>query len=408
MPLEIREVAGKKELKAFIRLPVGIYRGVPQWVPPIWSDERTFHDPAKYPAYRTADTVRYLAWRGGEPVGRVMGIVQKRMNERWRIKNARFTFLECPDEREICAALLGVVEGWARDRGMETVTGPHGFSDQDCQGMLIQGFEHRATLETFYNLPYLRKLVEACGYSKDFDYRVFRVPIPAAPPPLYVKVKERLERRGFVLVEFTKRKALIPHIPDFVRIYNDTFDEVYGFVSLTPEEGKKLISDYLPVIDPRFVKFIYKLPVEERGRPVVPGTDEVVAFFIGIPDMTEGIQAAGGRLFPFGFLKIMAAQRRTEQLDLMIAGVTKAYRNRGLAAMFGVGLIRDANAAGFTYADAHQELEFNTKVQAEMLRLGGREYKRMRVYKKAVAPGGLERYDRAFEHHHGFGLDDPL
>lgn len=271
--------------------------------------------------------------------------------------------------------------------------------------MLVSGFEHRATIETFYNLPYLPRLVEGCGYEKDFDYRVFRVPIPAAPPSLYVKVRERLERQGFVLVEFTRRRQLLAYLDDFVRIYNDTFAEIYGFVSLTPEEGKKLISDYLPVLDPRFVKFIYKLPAGEAGRRPVPDSDEIAAFVIGIPDMTAGIQAAGGRLYPFGFLKIMAAQRRTEQLDLLLAGVKKAYRNRGLAAMFAMGLVRDANAAGFTYADTHQELEFNTKVQAEMLRFGAQEYKRMRVYRKEVVPGGLARYKRAFVER---GPADPL
>jgi hypothetical protein len=139
---------------------------------------------------------------------------------------------------------------------------------------------------------------------------------------------------------------------------------------------------------------------------VVPDVDEVVAFMIGIPDMTEGIQAAKGRLLPFGILRIMRAQKRTKQLDILIAGVKKAYRNRGLVAMLGVGLIRDANKVGFEYVDAHQELEFNTKIQSEMLRLGAREYKRMRVYRKELVPGGLERYRLAFEHHHGFRPDD--
>ena len=125
----------------------------------------------------------------------------------------------------------------------------------------------------------------------------------------------------------------------------------------------------MPVIDPRFVK-------------VVLSDDEPVSFFIGIPDMTEGIQKARGRLFPFGFLTILRAAKRTKQLDLLLGAIKEKYRGRGIDVIMGVKIILSAHEAGMEIMDTHHELEENVKVRAEMQRMGGKLYKKFRVYKK--------------------------
>jgi hypothetical protein len=392
MAVEIRPVETKKEQKEFIYLPRKIYAGVPQWVPPFYDEERKYYDPKKNPAFASADAKCFLAYKDGVPVGRIMGIVSDKMNRRWSTKNAHFCLLESPDDLEVARGLLGAVEDWAKAAGMETITGPHGFSDQDPEGMLVAGFEHRATIATYYNFPYLPGLVERCGFAKDYDYRVFWINIPDEPPAVYLKIMERLERQGFVLVEFKTKKELKPHLDNFVVIINDTFEFIYGYAHMTPEEGRALIDSYLPIIDPHFMKYIYKIPKEEVGRPVDPKTDEVVGFVVGMPDITEGIQKAKGNVLPFGIFKILKARNTTRQLDLFYAGVREKYRNLGLTTMFAVGLIRDSKARGLEYIDAHQELEFNSKVHEEWGRFEHREWKRLRIFVKELVPGGLVRY----------------
>jgi hypothetical protein len=395
MALTIRPVDGKRDLKTFIYWPAELYRDVPQWVPPLYMTEREFYDPARNPAFEHAEARCWLAERDGATVGRVMGIVQHRMNKRFGTRNARFCNLDFVEDPEVCCGLLGAVEDWAREHGMESLSGPHGFSDSDPEGMLIKGFEHRATIASYYNFPYVPRLVEGCGFQKDFDYRIFRIEIPKEPPPIYVKIKQRLERQGFVLAEFTKTRQIKPHLDNFVIILNATFEQIYGYVELTPDEGRKLIKDYLQIIDPHFLKFIYKLPRDEVGRPIDPERDEVVGFMVGMPDITEGIQQARGRLLPFGIFKILKARRTTRQLDLFFAGIRDEYRNRGLSAMFAVGFLRDANEQDLEYIDAHQELEFNHKVHDEWSRFESSEYKRSRIFVKELVPGGLERYQQA-------------
>ncbi|HDR06671.1 MAG TPA: hypothetical protein ENN88_03470 [Candidatus Coatesbacteria bacterium] len=392
MAVEIRPVETKKELKRFIYLPRRIYAGVPQWVPPLYDEERKYYDPRKNPAFASADARCFLAYRDGEAVGRIMGIVSHKMNGQWKTKNARFCLLESPDDLEVAAGLLGAVCEWAKAAGMETLTGPHGFSDQDPEGMLVKGFEHRATIATYYNFPYLPGLVEKCGFVKDYDYRVFWIKIPDEAPELYEKIAERRRRQGFVLVEFETKKELKPHLDNFVVIINDTFADIYGFAPLSPEEGRALIDSYLPIIDPHFMKYIYKLPPGEVGRSVDPRKDEVVGFIVGMPDITEGIQKAKGNVLPFGIFHILKARNTAKQLDLFYAGVRERYRNLGLTAMFALGLIRDARARGLEYVDAHQELEFNSKVHEEWGRFEHREWKRLRIFVKELVPGGLARY----------------
>ncbi len=401
MTIEIRPVRGKKELKTFIYLPEKkYYKDCPQWVPPFYDDEPGFYNPAKNPAYNYSDAEIFLAWDGDEAVGRIMVIDQHRMNERFKMKNARFSLLESPENKEVACALLKTVEDWAKDRGLETISGPHGFSDQDPEGMLIMGFEHRATIASYYNFPYLPKLVEECGYVKDFDYRVFEVQLPKEPPPLYIKIAERLHRQGFCITNFTKKKEIYPHLANYVKIQNMTFSEIYGFVPLAQDEGEKLIKEYLRIIDPHFVKFLYKIPKEEIGREIDPNQDEIVGFIAGVPDITEGIQKAKGRILPFGIFKILAARKNTDQLDLLMAGIKEKYRNRGLSALFAVNIINDANKLGYDHIDTHTELEFNKNVHSEWDRFESREYKRVRVFKKELIPGGFERNPRPHDEIH--------
>jgi hypothetical protein len=148
-----------------------------------------------------------------------------------------------------------------------------------------------------------------------------------------------------------------------------TNTNIYGFAPLDETEQDDLAKRYLPVVDPRFVKAVTK-------------DGEAVAFIIGIPDMTEGIQKARGRLLPFGFIKVLRAAKKTKQLDLLLGAVKEKYRGLGLDVMMGVKMIQAAQEAGFEIMDTHHEMEANVKVRAEMERMGGVVYKKFRVYQK--------------------------
>ncbi len=174
-------------------------------------------------------------------------------------------------------------------------------------------------------------------------------------------------------MEFRKKKELKPWIKPVLELMNECYSgsDIYGYAPLDEEEMEALTKRYLPVVDPRFVKVV------KRG-------DEIVAFIVGMPDMTEGIQKAKGRLFPFGFLKILRAAKKTKQLDLLLGAIREKYRGLGLDVLMGVKMIFSAYEAGLEVMDTHHEMETNVKVRAEMEKMGGKIYKKFRIYKKQL------------------------
>ncbi len=372
MRLEIREVERKADLKAFIYLPEELHRDHPQWVPPIYSEEKKYFDHRKNPAFVYSDAVLYIAWEDGQPVGRIMGIINKKYNELRKERNARFGYLECPNDREIAQALLAAIEHWAGERGMEKLVGPLGFSDQDPEGFLIEGFEKTPSLATYCNREYLPHLLGANGYAKEVDYVVYKIDLSSGIPEFYERIFLRVTRKKeYAIGDFTKRKQLKPFILPIFRLMNDCFRDLYGYLPLDEEEMNDLARRYLPLLDPRFIKIILK-------------GEEVVAFVIGIPNLAEGIRKAKGKLLPFGVFRILQASKKAQQLDLMLGGIKQEFRGLGLDAILGYRIMQDAIKGGFVFIDSHHELEFNVRMRAEMEKIGGRIYKRFRIFQKSL------------------------
>jgi hypothetical protein len=253
---------------------------------------------------------------------------------------------------------------------MNRIIGPMGFTDLDPEGFLVEGFQHEPTIATYYNFEYIIRFLESKGYAKEVDYVVYEVKVPDQIPALYQKVSERLStRRGFQLVEFTKRKEMKPYVHEIINLMNETYRDLYGYVPLDKEEAADVAKRYLPVLDPRFVK-------------MVRADNQTVAFILGIPNMNEGIRKAKGRLFPFGIFQIMLAAKRSKQLDLLLGAIKQEYRGRGLDVLMGAAMMRSAMDAGFQCIDSHHEMETNTSIRAEMERVGGQVYKRFRIFQK--------------------------
>ena len=374
MSVELREVKTRRGRRAFIFLPEKIHKHHANWVPPIYYDERIYFNPKKNKAFGYCKTIMLLAFRGKRVVGRAMGIVNPRYNEYRKEDVARFGYLETWEDQEVVHALLGRIEEWARGLGMTRIVGPYGFSDQDPEGFLIEGFEYRATIVTYHNFEWLPRLVENEGYVKDVDYYVYKIDVPKELPDFYKKIIERAEKKAtFSVTEFRSRREFKPWIKPVLHLMNECYTggEIYGFAPLSEKEMDSLAKRYLPVLDPRFCKLVAK-------------DGQAVAFIVAIPDLTEGIQRARGRLLPFGFLKILRAARKAKQLDLLLGAIKEKYRGMGLDVLMGSKMIMSAQKAGIEFMDSHHEMETNVKVRGEMERMGGKVYKRFRVFQKAL------------------------
>ena len=196
--------------------------------------------------------------------------------------------------------------------------------------------------------------------------------IPEVIPEFYRKIHERAssQNRGLQVLEFTSRSKVRPFIHPVLQLLNRTFTEIFGFVPFTDAEMDDFANRYLFLINPRFIKIV----VNEQS--------EVVAFIVGMSHIGEGIQKSKGYLFPFGIFQIFASARKSKQLNLLLGGIDPAYRGKGLDVLMGVKMIASAHNQGKTVIDSHLELETNIKVRAEMEKMGGKVYKRFRIFGK--------------------------
>lgn len=373
MAVEIKVVKSGKERSLFIHLPEKIHRGHKNWVPPIYLDEKNFFNPRKNKSFAYCDTVLAIAFRDKEPVGRIMGIINHRYNEKAGERDGRFCFMECYQDKEVFQALIGFIEEWARGKGMVNLVGPLGFSDKDPQGFMIEGFNETQVIATNGNLPYMPEMLEKEGYIKKVDLVVYKVPVPKEIPPFYKAIYERtLSNNHLEVLGFRKRKELRPFIHPILHLLNETFKDIYAFAPFEEYEMDEYANRYLLLLDPTFIKAVR----DDHGN--------IVSFIIAMPDISKGLQACRGRLIPFGFLKVIAERNRSKQLNLLLGGIKEEYRGLGLDVIMGVKMLEEAGRRGMDCIDSHLELETNFRMRREMERMGGEVYKRFRIFQKKL------------------------
>ena len=371
--VELKIVKTKKDKKDFINLAYQMHKEHKQWVLPLLMHERHYIDPKKNPHMKYSETICYIAYKDGKAVGRIMGIINNKLNEIWNTKQARFCNFESINSQDVCHSLFSEIEKWAKSFKMEKLVGPLGFSNQDPQGFLIEGFVERPSVGTIYNYEYIPRLVENEGFTKEVDYVTYRIPVPKKIPEIYEKISNRVKNRMEIkLVEFHKKGEIKKILPKVLRFMNETYKDIYGFIPLTEDVIKKATRNYKEIVDPNLLKI------------VTDNNNNIISFVLGIKDITPGFIKAKGKLIPFGYFIIKSTQKKSKRLDLLLGAIDEKYRGKGLDTLMAIAMIKSAIKLGITYVDSHHELETNTKVQAEMKRMGGRIYKRHRVYKKEL------------------------
>jgi hypothetical protein len=278
--------------------------------------------------------------------------------------------MECYNDKEVFHALLSKIEEWTRQKGMVKLVGPLGFSDKDPQGFQTEGFEYPLFMTAANNSKYMPELIETEGYTKKVDLVNYLGKLPEELPLVYEKVLSRIANNNeYKIIEFQSKKELKPYIIGVLELMNETFMEIYGFVPLNDNEKNDFAARYLPILDPKFIKVI-----ESNGK--------LVGFAIGMPDVSPGIKAAKGRLLPFGIFKILRESKRSKKLLMMLGGVNKDYRGKGLDVLMGVKILQSAIKHKMELVDSHLVLEDNVKMRGEYERVGCKVIKKYRIYQK--------------------------
>lgn len=373
MGVIIKEVTNKKELKKFVKFNIELYKDNPYHVPNLISDDMATLDKDKNPAFEVGEAVCFLAYKEGKIAGRIAGMINHRSNEVWDQKAARFGFVDFIDDAEVVDALFDTVEKWAKGKGMEMLHGPLGFTDMDQEGMLIHGFDQLSTMATIYNYPYYPKHMERIGYVKDQDWKEYKIYIPEGVPEKHQRIGEIVKKKyGLKILKFASRKEIWPYAHKIFHALNAAFSPLYGFAPLTEKQIDYYVNMYIPMLRLDFVTIIIR-----------EADDEVVGFGISLPSLSNALQKARGRLFPFGFIPLLRALRsKPKVIDLYLTGVIPEYQGKGVNALLFNDLIPTYIKCGTEYAESNVELETNSAVQAQWEYFDHEHHKTRRAFKK--------------------------
>lgn len=354
-------------------LPYELYRGSRNFVPPIYRDELDYFDRARNPAFDVARVRLLLAEQDGRAVGRLCASVNPLEEEKLGQRRGRFGWLECVEDAGVARALLDETRGWLAGAGCTEMTGPQGFTDLDPEGLLIEGFDRPPTISGSFNFPYYREFLEGYGLKKDADYVEFRSEVPEEELPLFERMRQRYAGEDeYTVVTCRNRKELRARIGEIWTLLEEAFAPLYGVVPLTAEQTEYYTRKYFDFLDPDFVKLTYDR--QER----------LVAFFIGMPNLSRAFQRAGGRLLPFGFLHILRAYRRPETVDYLLAAIKPGEAAAAIRVVTFLAMYDTLRRRGVRYTETNRELESNTAVNQLWSRFHTVYTRRSRVYRMAL------------------------
>ena len=379
--IEIKKVENKKDLKTFIDFHYDLYEGNEYDVPNLFSDEMNTLSKDKNAAFEFCEAEYYLAYKDGKRAGRVAAIINHKANSKWGKKSVRFGWIDFIDDREVSKALLDAVEKYGREKGMEDVVGPLGFTDMDPEGMLVWGFDQLGTMPTIYNYAYYPEHIEALeGFEVDNKYVEFKIMVPDEVPEKYAKIAMMIEKRYNLHVRKLTKKDIFQggmgqKIFDLI---NDAYKDLYGYSELSQKQIDQLIKSYLGFLDFNLITCI---------EDWTDGEHKLIGVGITMPSLAHALRKCRrGRLLPFGWFHVLRAikMHKTNIVDLLLIGILPEYRAKGANALLFADLIPWYQKYGIEWGETQVELETNAGVQGQWGALTPVMHKRRKCYKKII------------------------
>ena len=368
MAIRITEVRTGAEITRFIRLPWKIYRGDGNWVPPLLAERRAFIDPHRNPFFEHSDVGLFLASdeTGGE-VGRIAAIVNHNHVKTHNERVGFFGLFESVNRPDVAKALLDAAAVRLRSQGMEIMRGPENMSVNDDVGLLVKGFDSPPTFMMPYNPPYYETLLEACGGMGIMDIYAYTGETDGTIPDRLQRTVDMLRKRHQFTVRTIDLKHFQTELKRIRQIYNEAWEKNWGAVAMTDREFDYLAKDLKSVLDPGFC-----LIAEAGGK--------AVGFSLALRDYNQALIRMNGRLFPFGFLKLLYYRRRIDAVRIITLGVLPEYRRMGIDAAFIYETYKHGISKGIYRGEMSWVLAVNTPMNNLLARLGYERAKTYRLY----------------------------
>lgn len=362
-------VASRREKKDFLRFPWVLYKDDPNWIPPLRGNEKELVGYRPHPFYESNQIQTFVARRSGEVCGRIAALVNQGHIERYQDRRGFFGFFECVDDQEVANALFDAARAWLAEREIHAMRGPANPSLNHTVGLLVEGFDQPPTFMMTYNPPYYERLIEGYGFRKSQDLYSYWGHIDMLPT-----INERLSPISDQIVEHLglkirpmDRAHFDRDVTSFLKIYNLSLVNTWGFVPMSDAEVLHMAKGLRHLMAPELA-----LAAEVDGR--------VIGAVFGLPDYNPRIRRIDGRLFPFGFFRLLRNKRSIKRIRLISTNVLPEYQRMGVGLVLLSSLVPIALEWGIQEAEFSWVLESNLLSRGSLEKGGAKRDKTYRVY----------------------------
>lgn len=347
----------------------------PRWVEPVHEEFRMTFDRRRAPFLRENIVQPFVAFRNGEPVGRIVATIDAAHQTKFSDACGFFGFIDAIDDHAVFAALFAEAERFLRERGMRLARGPFSLTINHESGLLVHGFDEPHVVRTNHSPPHFAGHIEKLGYRKAMDLVAYVCRVSETETP--ERVRRAMQRRLTPQLEF-HRLSLLGWNRDFARVlalYNDAWSDNEWAMPVSKEEAGFIARLMLPACKPRWIR-------------IASYNGEDVALAVHIPDANEALQGLHGKLLPFGFARFLwrIHVRGTRMTRAPMTGVARKWRNTKIGALAVSTLIakeiEDAREAGVEEIEYSWMLETNTEAINGVRALPARHTRTFRIYQK--------------------------
>ena len=367
--IQVKPVRTRGERRQFLELPWRLYRDDPKWVPPLLANQKELLNFKRHPFYDDAEIQTFLAYRGHAVCGRIAAIVNRAHNRRHQEQRGFFGFFESENDGAVAKALFHAACSWLRERGMKSVRGPTNPSlNYEC-GLLVEGFDTPPFFMMTHNLPYYGGLIEGYGFHKTQDLYAFwgHVDMIAGLDKKLTFVVNEATDRFDVKLRSLDKTRFVDEVRMFLDIYNQSLQATWGFVPLSEGEIRHLAKGLRHLIVPELTVI-----GEVQGRPI--------GVVFGLLDYNQRIKEINGRLFPFGFLKLLSNRKGLKRLRVISANVVPEYQRWGIGLVVMAGMVPKFSQWGVQEVEFSWVLESNHLSRRTLERGGAKLSKTYRLY----------------------------
>ena len=374
--IKVITVKNSKQVKDFVMFPFKLYKECEYWVPPIIKEEIEAMDTGKNPVFKNAEAQFYLAYDEQENiVGRIAAIVNWVEIKDQKKNKLRFGWYDTVDDIEVSKRLIQKVLEFGKQRNLEFIEGPVGFSNMDKAGLLTYGYDELNTMITWYHYPYQKEHLIKLGLKQLAEWVEYKIKIfsEEEAPEKVKKFAEIIAKRyNLKSINFKSTKEIIPYVDKMFELLNITYSPLQTYVTIKQYQIDFYKEKFIKYIHPDFIKCV----VDSEGN--------LIAFLITMPSFSRALKKMNGKLFPFGFLHIFKAQHFNDRVSLYLIGVDPKYQSKGATAILFNDLQQTFNKRGIVEVETNPELVENKAIQAFWKNYESTLHKRRATFTKKI------------------------